>query len=369
MEITLPISSIWIIAIGSIGVAIAVLTSIFFYYQRRGQHSSDIFLALLLLLSGLTLLNDVLNTSGITNRLKQLYFIPIFYSLSIAPLFYLFIKSKYYNSHAKLDFLHLIIPIMQGMVYWGIGFQSLAYKSSLWGNASFRTFITIESFLFPISLLLYSFLSISLLRKRSTSTYFWNDDLKSWLTTFTKVFVFIALLEFFVSSVETFYGDILGGSFYILRILIFTLFVLWIVYNTIKLSYPSSIYNSLPQKTASLLKNAELDQLKAELLRLMEQEKVYLNSDLSPQILAEYLGITTKKCSHILSNGLGTNFNQFINKHRVEAVKAKVQAGRHKELTLLGIAYECGFESKSTFNRAFKLQTGMTPTQYRKSLE
>jgi len=369
MEITLPLSSILIISIGSIGVVIAIITSIVFYFQKSNQPISNIFLCLLLFFSGWTLLNETLTTSGLSSRFKDLYFIPIYYPLSIGPLFYLFVKSKYYQKHLKIDYIHLALPFVQALIYWSIGFRSVAYKSALWQNSLFRTFLDVESFLFPISLLLYSVMSIMLLKKPSTKEYFWNSDLKNWLTNFANIFLFITFLELSVSIVEILFGHSLGDFFYILRFIIFLLFILWIAYNTIKLSYPLSIYHTTPKNSASLLTTYELTQTKNAILKLMEEDKIYLNSDLSLQILASYLGTTDKKCSYALSKGLGINFNQFINAYRIDTFKEKIKEGRHKELSLLGIAYECGFESKSTFNRAFKLLTGVTPTKYIKSLQ
>ena len=368
MEITLPISSIIIIAIGSVGVTIAIFTSIFFLAQKRIQHISNIFLSVLLLLSGLTLLNEVLTISGITNRFKHLYFIPILYSLSIGPLFYLFVKSKYYQKHSKIDYVHLIIPLLQAIIYWSIGFRSIAYKSILWENPLFRQFLTIESILFPVTLLGYSILSIFLLKRTSNQHYFWNDDLRNWLRKFASIIILISILEFFVSVVGNLFFFDLGAIFYILRFFLFFLIILWIAYNTIKLSYPLSIYNTPPKKNTSLLPSAELSELKTALKRLMEVDKIYLNADLSLQILASYLGTTEKKCSHVLSKGLGMNFNQYTNSYRVDAFVEKIQEGKHKELTLLSLAYECGFDSKSTFNRTFKLLKGQTPSQFIKSL-
>ena len=60
------------------------------------------------------------------------------------------------------------------------------------------------------------------------------------------------------------------------------------------------------------------------------------------------------------------NFNDFINHYRIEAVKEKLSAGEHNTTTLLGIAYDCGFNSKATFNRAFKKSTTLSPNEYLK---
>ena len=58
------------------------------------------------------------------------------------------------------------------------------------------------------------------------------------------------------------------------------------------------------------------------------------------------------------------NFNDFVNKYRVEEVKKAFDNGDHKKSTLLGIAFDCGFNSKATFNRAFKKNTGLSPKDY-----
>ena len=62
------------------------------------------------------------------------------------------------------------------------------------------------------------------------------------------------------------------------------------------------------------------------------------------------------------------NFNDFINHYRIEAVKEKLNFGEHHKTTLLGIAFDCGFNSKATFNRAFKKSTSLSPKDYLKSI-
>ncbi len=376
MEITLPISSIFVIAIDSIGIVVSLLLSVLFLLRNKTNHISTIFLSLLLLLTGLTLLNDMLTMSGITNRFKNLYFIPIFYSLSIGPLFYLLVKSKYYNKLRSVDYLHLVLPAIQALVYLSIGFRSLAYKSHLWGETSFPIYLEIESYLFPISLVAYSLLGCQLLFSesiwqldRSDKKYFWTKDLKKWLVGFANGFLLIALVEFCFIVGDFLFGYDFGSIFMIGRSCTFVAFILWVSFNGIKSFYPSNIYQTKPNLGTPLVKEGDLSKHIQQLQDLMEKEKVYLNPDLNLKILAQYLQTAEKTCSHVLSKGLNTNFNQYINKHRVEFFKTKILDGQHKNYTLTSLAFECGFESKSTFNRAFKLFNEMTPSQYVKSIE
>ena len=66
----------------------------------------------------------------------------------------------------------------------------------------------------------------------------------------------------------------------------------------------------------------------------------------------------------IFTDDSGLNFNDFVNEKRVASVIQMMEKGEHANLNLLGIGLDCGFNSKATFNRAFKKYTGLTPNQY-----
>lgn len=104
------------------------------------------------------------------------------------------------------------------------------------------------------------------------------------------------------------------------------------------------------------------------LTKLMEEEKPYLNGELTAQNLASKLGISTNYLSQILNQNQQQNFFDFINAYRVEEVKSRVASPRYQNYTLLAIALESGFNSKTSFNTVFKKNTGMTPSQYHKSI-
>jgi len=108
---------------------------------------------------------------------------------------------------------------------------------------------------------------------------------------------------------------------------------------------------------------SHLNQWKEKLDSLMKEE-AYLDPRLSLQDLATRLQTNTSVLSKSINNGFGMNFNDFINSHRVEAIKEKLRAGEHEQLTLTSIAYDCGFNSKATFNRAFKKFTGISPREF-----
>ena len=111
-----------------------------------------------------------------------------------------------------------------------------------------------------------------------------------------------------------------------------------------------------------LNKQAVIGQLET----LLEQEKVYRDRTLTVKTLSEKLGITLQQLSELLNSHYNSNFNSFINIYRVEYAKMILQT--RPDGNILEIAFECGFNSKSTFNAAFKKLTGITPTEYKKQI-
>jgi AraC-like DNA-binding protein len=109
----------------------------------------------------------------------------------------------------------------------------------------------------------------------------------------------------------------------------------------------------------------EVDEnLKERILRLMNEEKVFKRADLTLFDMAKILEVQSKTVSNTINKGLEMNFNDFINSYRVAEVIVKMQASETDTKTILGIAYDCGFNSKSTFNRAFKKHAKLTPKEF-----
>lgn len=108
----------------------------------------------------------------------------------------------------------------------------------------------------------------------------------------------------------------------------------------------------------------EIEVWKAKIEAFIKEEKLYQNPELTLTDVAKKLQSNASIISKAINQGFGLNFNDFINNYRVEAVKQCFEKGEHKKSTLLGIAFDCGFNSKATFNRAFKKNTGLSPKDF-----
>ena len=111
-------------------------------------------------------------------------------------------------------------------------------------------------------------------------------------------------------------------------------------------------------------RSAEISQ---KLLMFIETECPYLDEELSLQKLSLLVNISTHRLSEVINQDLNTNFYRLINAYRVEEVKRKLKNSEFDKYSILGIAFESGFNSKSTFNKIFKEETGMTPSAFKKS--
>ena len=105
----------------------------------------------------------------------------------------------------------------------------------------------------------------------------------------------------------------------------------------------------------------------ATVRNLMETDKAYLNPELNLSDLAKMANMSRGQLSEIVNTAFDKNFNDFVNGYRVEAFKDMLKENKHQQLSLLGIAQECGFNSKATFNRVFKKLTDLSPTEYLKT--
>lgn len=103
------------------------------------------------------------------------------------------------------------------------------------------------------------------------------------------------------------------------------------------------------------------------LIHLMETKRPYLNSELKLTDLAAMLGISPHNLSQILNQELKQPFYEFVNQYRINAAKSMMLNPEYQQFTILAIAYDAGFNTKSSFNRAFKECTGMTPSAYQKA--
>ncbi len=127
-----------------------------------------------------------------------------------------------------------------------------------------------------------------------------------------------------------------------------------------------SLLNLSTKYNSSSLKGLEEVKLYFKLKDLMQKEELFFDPHLTLKTVADRLATNTKYLSQVVNHHSGNNFQHFINNYRVEEAKRQIADSTNNNLTLYGIAVQCGFKNKSTFYKVFKEITGMPPREFQK---
>lgn len=235
--------------------------------------------------------------------------------------------------------------------------------------------------LFIISLLVYWFLSLKLVvnHRKSIPFNFSNYTQKNTLS--WSVFVLSLFLVFFIADFSLFYVTrVLQIEIQVISLLPFNLtaftFIMILFGINQTVIYPKNTNHntnldfekdSVSTKTdRKLLDDRQKELLSETIFTYLKRQKPYMNPDYSLQMMADDLEISREKLSYLINTGQQKNFYKLINEFRIEEVKERLQNPHFNHFTVLGIGLECGFNSKSSFNRIFKEETGLTPSEFKK---
>ena len=224
-----------------------------------------------------------------------------------------------------------------------------------------------------VSVVIYLSLSFLLIARYYQRTEF--NDLSDryrrklqWLQRLLKGFGLVWLLWIPYTAVDYFYYHHRSGLYpYYSLYLLLAITMVWMAVNAFlhaEIPEQASVY-AIPKLPATAL----LKQKGIWLKKVMETNRYYQDAELTLSSLAEKLEMPPKELSRIVNTGLKKNFNDFINEYRVRDIVQKMQNPAFDHITLLGIAFEAGFNSKSTFNRTFKQITGKSPVEYKAELK
>lgn len=118
----------------------------------------------------------------------------------------------------------------------------------------------------------------------------------------------------------------------------------------------------------SSLSSNQADDIAERLIRLMNEQKIFLQYDISLVKTAEKLSVSSHHLSQVINEKFEKNFYEFINEYRIAEVKMILSDPDKRHLTISSVCYDTGFNSVSAFNKAFKFYTGLTPSQYKNRL-
>lgn len=316
------------------------------------------------------------------NTKVNYYLIPL--GLALAPLLYLYVKSVTVSNFSfKRKHLYHFIPFFFYFIYRIVlvvydanqpGFES-TQNGVLMSDFHNKYIDAVYVILSTIQMVVYLTLTINtFVHYRKKVQQFFSNTFNlelNWLRNFLFVYTFLFVYSFGETIINEFVTPLhwtqkwwyhLLSGLAIVYIGIKGYFtetekltdVSFNVFEPVKVTIPK-----LPSNNYS----KDIEKIKEFFIA----EKPYLNANLNLKQLGGQLNYTPNQLSEIINNGFHKNFNDFVNEYRVNEVKAALDAGQHNQKSLVGIAMDCGFNSKPTFNRVFKKLSGISPTQYIKS--
>ncbi len=317
----------------------------------------------------------IISELGCYGKYKYRFIFNVFYLL-IGPLVYIYIRRLlfYENEKYRLPYYHylpaiiyLIYSLFHFYIYDSIDNIS-NYNTTLFFIVEISFFISITGYLIK-SYWLFSYYRKNEIKELSfypSSIRYINVTL--FCLTMYMFFWLLGICELFdiINWIER-------PLIYDICCLIFGVLIYIVSFYNLKhpeifkIPYPSRIESEIKKKNK--LDEKEVLKIKSLVNTFFEEKKGYRHAELSLSILANEINTTTNKLSWVLNNSYKKSFYQLVNEYRVKDFKKKIVDNEYKEYTLISIALDVGFKSKSTFYKAFKELTDFTPTEYIKKIE
>ncbi|KAB8152493.1 helix-turn-helix domain-containing protein [Kordia sp. TARA_039_SRF] len=284
------------------------------------------------------------------------------------PFLYLYFKRLVFKnaSEQTLKFKHYIPSILMLLYFlWTLSFTFEEYRTIL-GPVGMFTIYFIMELTGVLSFAVYAYLSFKIVRqiKNSEHATEYTQKIARYIQYVTVGISFIAVcwaVGVFNVYILRNYNSVISYKLIWICIAVFLFIV-----GYFSFTQPEIVRLPVPKKAPQKdrLTEEEIAEIQQKLTKLIEEEHIYTRSDLSLKILAKELHTTANNLSWLLNSVYEKTFYEYINEFRVQAFLQKIEAGEHKKQTLLAIAMDAGFNSKSTFNKTFKLLMNDTPSRY-----
>jgi AraC-like DNA-binding protein len=367
---------------------------------KKVIHYEHLLLSFILLVFNLLCIKIIILSSGLWQQPAIRYF-PLPFDLAIQPLFYLYVSSLT-KPDFRSDKKHLIhfAPFFISLAYSLFIYMSvlpttdLAGKDRLADRFLFNEVKEVEDFLSVCSAVVYWLLSRNLVKRyrrwlfSSTSdtllpTYSWLKNILALYGTFFILISINILLDYFFGFGKRFFFH-WQVTFVYLALLIY--YLGFRGYNSPALSsknftQPPTIKKTdefqqevvksgtatetlVAETTDDSLTNEHHAAIANDIINAFEKDKLHLDAQLTLQTLSKKLNLNPVLVSRVINDKLKKNFRNLVNEYRVTAVMERLEEPKNAYLSLLGIAYECGFNSEASFYRIFKSMAGVSPKEY-----
>lgn len=364
------------------GYFLALLFAVLLWYRGwQEERLSDKFLGFVMFFLAMEIQDYTFGFSGINILWEKFEGFPRYFTLAFAPTIYFYLKAQINRDFRskRIYFLHYLPYFTYFLINFCVFVQGKTAINNFRSSEISNWLGWLETIMIWTSYIYYFYQSLRIYKEyRSwTETQFSDTETISfvWLRNF--IYLIIA-------------GEVFKWCWFAADYIIdlpfekdwwwhlFTVVIICYVgikgyaqHQPLRLTYNSKsvlqeeikMQNMI--ETPTDLKEEQLA-MKLKIEKIMLQDKLYLEPELSLSDLALKLKTNTSVLSSAINSNFGKNFNDFVNEYRVEEFKKQIKLSENQHYTLLAIAFDCGFNSKATFNRAFKKITGQAPSRFEK---
>ncbi len=355
----------------------AIATSaLLFRRAKNNNQQSDIYLAALVFFLGLSLTDYIIGFLRIFDQYPRIIFFPFENLFLVSALIYLFILSLLQKEKPNLKTLiqHLSLPVLYFIFHFIIFLLDKEDKQNFSQKIYFPFVIYIEVLGYYILSSYYFVSIIKLLHQYNRIAHHSYSQISlntiNWLRYFVFGFIAYLIIDFIFSATEAIFKLDFSQQYwkYLIRGVL-TSFLCIAGYNfedKIAISNTDFEADKINEDETKneLISESELVHKKQIILDYFEKAKPYLNPELDLNTLSKNLDLNSNVVSYIINKGFEKNFNDFVNLYRVNDLKEKLKDPANRHLTLLALAFDAGFNSKTTFNRVFKKLINQSPSDY-----
>lgn len=379
-DISNPINLVIIV----IGLFLGLTLGIFLLLNKSAKNSANVYLGFLILLSVCYFGQGFLLRFDLLEKFPHIIGTPMMVNFLIGPLTYLYVRACTQKGFQMrpilwLHFLPVVLVTLYELPFFlQSGSEKIIYLNNLVENGGTESNLFWERVAVSFHSIIYFGLAINLLfqykKHLNNMTSSIDRAFHSW------VFIFIIIHAIpVITAIFSFVFNDHGNYTFLVLLLGFFIFSL-AVYIAIlvkpelfhsfphQMLIPESTEDKTQKYENSNLQEEKKDKFLQKVLDHIDKEKPFLSQELTLKDLAEQTKIPPHHLSQVINEKASCNFLDFINSYRVEEAKKLLSNDTSKQFTILSIAYDAGFNSKSTFYSAFKKHAGTTPSGFRKSV-
>jgi len=361
-----------------------ILAGILLTY-RSGKRRANKLIGLAVLICGLHFSWTLIIDTNLADLFKQVFWIPYSFVLAIGPLLFFYTKSLTQSGFKvhRQDLIHFIPVILEVLLQLYFIRESILQEKLFYDVHGFFGFRTAELAGTAASIFIYGKRCLALIKAHEVRMLenFSNQKDITLLWLF-KLIQYVRVLWIFWLAFEISFLVFWQLQMHLIPVYLLLYILLGIiVYSNFWIGIQALVKSEhLTEKTSvsvgpenvgvySRIGESEIQSYVSALRQVMQTEKMYLHETLTLRTLANRLQLDPNLVSYVLNNILQKSFYDYVNEFRIEEVRRKFDDPAYAHIKMIEIAFECGFNSKATFNRVFKNFTGKSPSAFKKTAE